>query len=46
MSTFIQGTNIQNPKELAHHILEEVLTWTGETPQDDMTVIVVGMWEL
>ncbi len=46
MRTFIKGTNIQNPKELAHHILEQVLTWTGETPQDDMTVIVVGIWEL
>lgn len=46
MSTFIRGTSINNPKELAHHILEQVLEWTGEPPQDDMTVIVVGLWEL
>jgi len=45
MSTFIKGTNIQNPEELAHHVLGQVLEWTGELPQDDMTVIVVGVWE-
>ena len=36
----------QNPKEMAHHILEQVLAWTGREPADDMTVIVVGMWEI
>lgn len=46
MSTFISGTNINNPKELAHHILGQVLEWTGEVPMDDMTVIAVGMWSL
>lgn len=46
MSTFIKGTNINNAKELAHHILGQVLEWTGELPQDDMTVIVVGLWKL
>lgn len=45
MSTFISGTNINNAKELAHHILGQVLEWTGELPQDDMTIIVVGLWE-
>lgn len=46
MSTFIQGTSIVNPKELAHHILGQVLEWTGELPLDDMTILVVGMWKL
>lgn len=46
MSTFIRGTSINNPKELAHHILGQVLEWTGEVPQDDMTVIAVGVWKL
>lgn len=45
MSTFIKGTNIQHAKELAHHILGQVLEWTGELPKDDMTVIVVGLWK-
>jgi len=31
---------------MAHHILEQVLAWTGREPADDMTVIVVGMWEI
>lgn len=46
MSTFISGTSINNPKEMAHHILEQVLAWTGEVPVDDMTVIAVGVWKL
>ncbi len=45
LETIIKGTAINNPKELAHHILEQVLNWTGEEPLDDMTVLVVGMWE-
>lgn len=46
MSTFIEGVNINNPKEMAHHILEQVLEWTGEAPIDDMTIIVIGMWNI
>ena len=30
METIIGGTTGGNPKELAHHILEQVLNWTGE----------------
>ena len=45
LETIIQGTAINNPKELAHHILEQVLNWTGEAPADDMTVLAVGIWE-
>lgn len=45
LETIIQGTAISNPKELAHHILEQVLNWTGEPPTDDMTVLAVGIWK-
>lgn len=44
METIIGGTTGGNPKELAHHILEQVLNWTGEEPMDDMTVLAVGIW--
>jgi stage II sporulation protein E len=45
LETIIQGTLLVNPKEMANHILEQVLNWTGEPPQDDMTVLVIGIWE-
>lgn len=45
LETIIQGTLMINPREMAHHILQQVLNWTGEPPQDDMTVLVVGVWE-
>lgn len=44
MCTFIQDTDILNPRELAHHILGRVLEWSGEVPLDDMTVLVSGLW--
>lgn len=44
LETIIQGTSISNPKELAHHVLEQVLAWTGKEPADDMTVVAVGIW--
>ena len=46
MQKFIKDADIVNPKELAHHILEQVLAWTEEVPVDDMTVLVIGMWKL
>lgn len=46
MQMIIEGTQLQNPKELAHHILEQVLECSGQVPLDDMTVVVVGMWSL
>ncbi len=46
MKMIIEGTTIHNPKELAHHILEQVLTCSGEVPLDDMTIVVVGIWSL
>lgn len=46
METIIGETEIQNPKELAHHILGKVLEHSGEVPADDMTVLVVGIWKI
>lgn len=46
LGEFIRGNASQNPREMAHYILEQVLERTGEAPLDDMTVIVVGIWEL
>ena len=45
LETIIQGSTIANPKEMAHHVLEQVLAWTGKEPADDMTVLAVGIWE-
>lgn len=42
----IEGTQKTNPREIAHHILEQVLECTGRLPMDDMTVLVVGIWSL
>lgn len=46
MRMIIEGTKQHNPKEMAHHILEQVLECSGEVPMDDMTVLVVGIWNL
>ncbi len=46
MQMIIEGTQFQNPKEMAHHILEQVLECSGEMPLDDMTVLVIGIWSL
>lgn len=46
MQMIVEGTQTQNPKEIAHHILEQVLECSGKVPLDDMTVLVVGIWSL
>lgn len=46
MQMIVEGTNINNPKEMAHHILEQVLECSGKVPLDDMTVVVIGIWTL
>lgn len=46
LKMIIEGTQIHNPKEIAHHILEQVLECSGELPLDDMTVLVAGIWSL
>ena len=45
LETIIKGTAIINPKEMAQHILKQVLNWTGKPPEDDMTVLVIGIWK-
>lgn len=45
LETIIKGTLMINPKEMARHILRQVMNWTGAPPQDDMTVLVAGIWE-
>lgn len=46
MQMIIEGTQKNNPKEIAKHILEQVMECSGEVPVDDMTVLVVGIWSL
>lgn len=46
MSRFISEIEIQNPKEVAHHILEKVLECSSELPVDDMTILVIGIWKI
>ena len=46
MRMIIEGTQKTNPKEIAQHILEQVLECSGEVPMDDMTVLAVGIWSL
>lgn len=42
----MEGAKKSSPKEIAHHILEQVLECSGEIPVDDMTVLAVGIWSL
>ncbi len=46
LETIIQGSAIVNPKEMAHHILEQSWRGQAESLPMIMTVIVVGMWEI
>lgn len=46
LGALIQGAKSENPKEIAHYILEQVLAFESREPADDMTVMVVGIWEL
>ena len=45
MREFIQDTQIQNPREMAHYLLGKVLELSGEVPTDDMTILVIGIWK-
>lgn len=45
MTKLIRETDIVNPKEMAHYLLGQVLERSGETPLDDMTILVVGIWK-
>ena len=46
MQMIIEGMQKTNPREIAQHILEQVMECSGEIPVDDMTVLVVGLWSL
>lgn len=46
LDLMILGSPIQNPKELAHYILEKVLELGKTPPADDMTVLVAGIWHI
>lgn len=44
MSEIIMGIKSNNPKEMASSILENVLKYNSDEPEDDMTVLVTGIW--
>ncbi|MGN0393670.1 MAG: SpoIIE family protein phosphatase [Bariatricus sp.] len=46
LDLIIGGTPLENPKELAHYILQSVLELSDGEPKDDMTVLVAGIWEM
>ena len=46
MKMIIEGTQKTNPREIAQHVLEQVMECSGEVPLDDMTVLAVGIWSL
>lgn len=46
LDLMLLGSPIQNPKELAHYILEKVLELGKTPPADDMTVLVAGIWHI
>jgi len=46
MKMMIEGSQKTNPKEMAEHLLRQVLECSGEVPADDMTILVVGLWSL
>ena len=41
----IRQMSVQNPQEIANYILQFVLHKTAGKVQDDMTVLVLGIWE-
>lgn len=44
MKEIIMEVHDQTPKELSRGILERVLSYADFKPQDDMTVLVAGVW--
>lgn len=46
LSALIGGAGTNNPGELAHYLLEQVLELSGEVPADDMTILAVGLWKV
>lgn len=46
LKMMIDGNTKTNPKEMAEHLLGQVLECSGEVPMDDMTILVVGLCSL
>ena len=46
MKMMIEGTQKTNPREIAEHLLRQVMECSGEIPMDDMTILVAGLWSL
>lgn len=46
LKMMIEGNTKTNPKEMAEHLLGQVLECSGEIPMDDMTILVVGLCSL
>lgn len=44
MSEIILGIDSTNPKEMASMVLNNVLQYGSSEPEDDMTVLVAGVW--
>lgn len=45
MEGLLLGQKTENPKEMANAVLSEVLGQCNYNPQDDMTVLVLGIWK-
>jgi stage II sporulation protein E len=45
MQQILSGISEQNPKEIAGRILQMVLHCSGGRIRDDMTIVVLGIWE-
>ncbi len=45
MAETIRGLTERNPKEMAEKLLQLVLCYCGGHIRDDMTILVVGIWE-
>lgn len=41
----IAGVKARNPEQMAEEILSDALNYIGEYPNDDMTIIVIGIFE-
>ena len=46
LKMMIEGCQKTNPKEMAEHLLGQVLECSGQVPMDDMTILVVGLCSL
>ena len=45
MKEILETSVINHPGQMAKHILERILLFTGGRVPDDMTVLTVGIWE-